>query len=138
LSQDPLGLAAGENLYSFAPNAFGWVDPLGLTCKNAAKKPSIFAKDKYNASTNQVFPKTQSVTRDGTKVLKEKFLGDDIVKVGPGKWRSADGTRQFRLKPGDYAGSHGAGPHARLEFLKPNQPGTKYIVEKNVHIPIVD
>jgi RHS repeat-associated protein len=38
LSQDPLGLAAGENLYSFAPNAFGWIDPLGLTCKNASKK----------------------------------------------------------------------------------------------------
>ncbi|MEA4950611.1 MAG: RHS repeat-associated core domain-containing protein, partial [Petrimonas sp.] len=32
ISEDPLGLAAGENLYSYAPNVWGWVDPLGL-CK---------------------------------------------------------------------------------------------------------
>ncbi len=31
ISQDPLGLAAGENLYAVAPNVQGWVDPLGLT-----------------------------------------------------------------------------------------------------------
>jgi len=34
ISQDPLGLAAGTNLYSYAPNVWGWVDPLGL-CKGA-------------------------------------------------------------------------------------------------------
>ncbi len=27
---DPIGLAGGENLYRFAPNVNGWVDPLGL------------------------------------------------------------------------------------------------------------
>jgi len=32
ISQDPLGLAAGVNVHDFAPNALGWVDPLGLTC----------------------------------------------------------------------------------------------------------
>jgi RHS repeat-associated protein len=30
ISQDPLGLAAGTNLYAYAPNVWGWVDPLGL------------------------------------------------------------------------------------------------------------
>ena len=31
---DPIGLAGGLNLYQYAPNALGWVDPLGLTkCK---------------------------------------------------------------------------------------------------------
>ncbi len=33
ISQDPLGLAAGENVYAFAPNVWGWADPLGLSCK---------------------------------------------------------------------------------------------------------
>jgi RHS repeat-associated protein len=37
VSQDPLGLAAGENVYVFAPNVQGWVDPLGLKCKRYAK-----------------------------------------------------------------------------------------------------
>ncbi len=33
ISQDPLGLAAGENVYAYAPNVWGWVDPLGLACE---------------------------------------------------------------------------------------------------------
>lgn len=38
ISQDPLGLAAGENIYAYAPNVWGWVDPLGLACEDASKK----------------------------------------------------------------------------------------------------
>ena len=29
---DPIGLAGGLNLYQYAPNALGWVDPWGLSC----------------------------------------------------------------------------------------------------------
>ncbi|MDN7673479.1 RHS repeat-associated core domain-containing protein [Burkholderia oklahomensis] len=31
ISQDPIGLEGGLNPYRYAPNMFGWVDPLGLT-----------------------------------------------------------------------------------------------------------
>jgi RHS repeat-associated protein len=31
ISQDPIGLMGGENLYSYGPNPTAWVDPLGLT-----------------------------------------------------------------------------------------------------------
>ncbi|MGZ5909849.1 MAG: RHS repeat domain-containing protein, partial [Reyranella sp.] len=34
VSRDPLSLRAGTNLHAFAPNPFGWIDPLGLTCKS--------------------------------------------------------------------------------------------------------
>jgi RHS repeat-associated protein len=30
-TQDPIGLNGGLNLYQYAPNPLGWVDPLGLT-----------------------------------------------------------------------------------------------------------
>ncbi len=30
VSQDPIGLKGGNNLYQYAPNPGGWVDPLGL------------------------------------------------------------------------------------------------------------
>lgn len=30
ISHDPLGLAAGENVYAYGPNVWGWVDPFGL------------------------------------------------------------------------------------------------------------
>lgn len=29
VSQDPIGLLGGGNLYTYAPNANGWLDPLG-------------------------------------------------------------------------------------------------------------
>ena len=29
-TQDPIGLQGGLNLYQYAPNPYGWVDPLGL------------------------------------------------------------------------------------------------------------
>nr|WP_280528322.1 RHS repeat-associated core domain-containing protein [Burkholderia diffusa] len=31
LSKDPIGLAGGINVYEYAPNPTGWVDPLGLS-----------------------------------------------------------------------------------------------------------
>ena len=33
ISQDPLGMLAGHNLYQYAPNVWNWIDPLGLNCK---------------------------------------------------------------------------------------------------------
>ena len=38
ISYDPIGLAGGFNLYQYAPNAVGWIDPLGLRCDSAADK----------------------------------------------------------------------------------------------------
>ncbi|CAI1683519.1 Cell wall-associated polypeptide CWBP200 [Serratia ficaria] len=34
-TQDPIGLRGGLNLYQYAPNPLGWVDPLGLTAVDA-------------------------------------------------------------------------------------------------------
>lgn len=32
ISQDPIGLVGGLNVYQYAPNTLGWIDPLGLSC----------------------------------------------------------------------------------------------------------
>lgn len=37
VTQDPVGLLAGENLYHYAPNAQGWIDPYGLSCATTKK-----------------------------------------------------------------------------------------------------
>ena len=34
---DPIGLMGGINTYQYAPNALGWIDPLGLSCSSDAK-----------------------------------------------------------------------------------------------------
>lgn len=31
ISKDPIGLLGGHNVYAYAPNPVGWIDPLGLT-----------------------------------------------------------------------------------------------------------
>jgi RHS repeat-associated protein len=35
---DPIGLSGGLNLYQYAPNALGWIDPWGLKCWSTARK----------------------------------------------------------------------------------------------------
>ena len=64
-------------------------------------------------------------------------------KIDSGKWRSLDGTRQFRVKPDDYLGNHGIGqptvpntPHVHFEFLTPKSNGNGFDVIKNIHVPI--
>ncbi|MNH03497.1 putative deoxyribonuclease RhsC [compost metagenome] len=37
LTQDPIGLAGGDNLYQYAPSPIGWIDELGLSCNSDAK-----------------------------------------------------------------------------------------------------
>ena len=36
INQDPIGLLGGLNCYQYAPNPTGWVDPLGLSCKEVS------------------------------------------------------------------------------------------------------
>ncbi len=48
--QDPIGVAGGLNLYAYAPNPLGWIDPLGLKCSHAAVNPKqthAMIKDKW-------------------------------------------------------------------------------------------
>ena len=37
LTQDPIGLIGGSNLYKYAPNPVNWIDPLGLTTVDCPK-----------------------------------------------------------------------------------------------------
>ncbi|WP_413531459.1 RHS repeat-associated core domain-containing protein, partial [Rahnella inusitata] len=46
---DPIGLAGGLNLYQYAPNALGWVDPWGL---NKSESPYHGRKPVYDAAAH--------------------------------------------------------------------------------------
>ena len=43
VSQDPIGLRGGMNLFEYAPNPVGWIDPFGLL-KSAKVHASLYAK----------------------------------------------------------------------------------------------
>jgi len=49
MQQDPIGLAGGLNLYQYAPNALGWIDPLGLTKCKPNKKTTYEGKSRRDA-----------------------------------------------------------------------------------------
>ena len=65
--QDPIGLAGGINLYQYAPNALGWVDPWGLSRECSGKtKPHFY-----------VGPAGPSATMPSTAYRYMRYLEDD-------------------------------------------------------------
>ncbi|AUX27693.1 uncharacterized protein SOCEGT47_082910 [Sorangium cellulosum] len=142
VSSDPIGLDGDINAFAYTNNAIGWADPLGLY-KSGPLNPNLLGKDKAGKKTKNLTEWRRCVSKSDLKGERNKFLGVDHVKVGEGKWRSRDGTRQFRIKPDDFLGKHGIGyptvtnaPHVHFEFLSPNKSGTGFDVTKNVHVPL--
>ena len=86
ISQDPLGLNAGLDLYLYAPNIWSWIDPLGLSCGNASSSlPSLKGK-----SETQI-----------RKTLSDNGFTQTRVSNSPARnetWRHMDGS-EVRIHP---------------------------------------
>nr|WP_071759620.1 RHS repeat-associated core domain-containing protein [Burkholderia ubonensis] len=81
VSKDPIGLAGGINVFQYAPNPTGWIDPLGLTSKTP---PACGCLDwsRINPKTGETTP--EHVMRHGEgipdrKVSHSVFAGDPIA-----------------------------------------------------------
>ena len=116
-------------------------DSLRKGYKSSSRSTNLLKRDKFTKKTQQLTEWRRSIDKGDIGNQRKLFLGDDYVKVGEGKWRSLDGSRQFRVKPDDYLGKHGIGrplvpntPHAHFEFLQPK--GNKFEVIKNIHVPL--
>lgn len=76
-----------------------------------------------------------TLSADEALTAGERWVGSgytEIGKPGSGVFRSADGTRQFRIDNGSITGAHKPGvPHVHLETVA---PGSKVPVANN-HIP---
>ncbi|WP_306475297.1 RHS repeat-associated core domain-containing protein, partial [Erwinia amylovora] len=62
-TQDPVGLAGGLNLYAYAPNPYGWVDPLGLAKCGASggyKTGDVDPHGKLSPGVNRALGHTNS------------------------------------------------------------------------------
>ena len=65
----------------------------------------------------------------------EKFLGENHTQAEKGRYVSADGLRQVRMKDVDILGKHAGGRHMNFDILKPDPLRSgKFIVEKKIHI----
>ena len=65
-TQDPIGLLGGVNNYQYAPNPVGWVDPLGLMCKEEIG--SLDGPDDFKAigldPLNEGIPANYDISKD--------------------------------------------------------------------------
>lgn len=97
ISQDPMGLEAGLNVYAYAPNVWTWTDPLGLKKHKANRvrktKKGSSRKYKYNMIENpgplaKVNPDAAATFASGKynmEVLKEDRIFYRGGKAGGGK-----------------------------------------------------
>ncbi|GKS06013.1 hypothetical protein PSTH1771_13375 [Pseudomonas syringae pv. theae] len=51
ITQDPIGLSGGDNLYLYAPNPYGWVDPWGLCNSSSGGANSVTSTAETGASS---------------------------------------------------------------------------------------
>lgn len=74
-------------------------------------------------------------TVDRALTTGQRFVGEGYREIAPGVFRSADGTRQFRMTDSDITGAHGRiGSHVHFEKFDPIT-GEQI---KNIHTPLID
>ena len=113
VTQDPIGLVGGDNLYSYAPNTNGWIDPWGWKCipnkvagtAREARAKEIFGK-RYGKQN--VLSERYLRTADG-KIAKDPLTGegrrlDFVVKNSDGSGTAKEITSLTADKLGNYQG----------------------------------
>ncbi|MEZ7772034.1 hypothetical protein O3682_11560, partial [Neisseria sp. 27098_8_112] len=77
VNQDPIRLSGGENLYAFALNIQGWVDPLGLA-KNRGRVQAQGTHLEESVSWDTDEPVTVKDVQDKLEELKRKLSKRDL------------------------------------------------------------
>ena len=91
VSQDPIGLAGGVNLYQYAPNLLSWVDPLGLARKCGHAE---HASELDYTKTNE-WSHGQPVYVNNKAPGKLKYITPDVDQHNGGFWKAADSLRNL-------------------------------------------
>ena len=88
---DPIGLAGGINLYQFAPNALGWVDPWGLTA--VSPKTILFSQD----SINIIFEDGRNVNSLIHRLINDPAYINEVEPIRKVRLRDLPANVQDRL-----------------------------------------
>ena len=86
ISQDPIGLAGGLNVYQYAPNPLGWVDPWGLTCIPNKVNGDV-REAKLLTRLQNIFGVENVISQRHLRNAQGKIVGlvDDEIKPGKTK-----------------------------------------------------
>ncbi|MFJ4353090.1 RHS repeat-associated core domain-containing protein [Pseudomonas sp. NPDC089428] len=80
VTQDPIGLQGGYNLYDYAPNSVSWIDPFGL-CKSAASGDKGRSKAMHDLERNGFKIVAEEVTM---KVNGSRVRADFVARDAQG------------------------------------------------------
>lgn len=82
-TQDPVGLRGGLNLYQYAPNPYGWVDPLGLTSSALAKSMEKAGTPRpANSAAHHIVPETAKGAKPARDILKRHDIDINAAENG--------------------------------------------------------
>ncbi|UCF93035.1 MAG: RHS domain-containing protein [Desulfobacterales bacterium] len=102
ISQDPIGLVGGSNLYRPFPNVWAWIDPFGLTCSISFDYAQDLARLLYQRS--RWMREIQRIARIRDMARQYRAIDDFITN-----YRRATGI-DIDVIPRHQAGQHGLGP----------------------------
>ena len=97
VSQDPIGLLGGDNLYQYAPNPSGWIDIFGLQKCGTFLKPIRHAEEHMTTSS---FNDARRIAQKKAGIFSMLTI-PFVQEIGPHKGRvtgssSLDGLRSWR------------------------------------------
>nr|WP_277422033.1 RHS repeat-associated core domain-containing protein [Citrobacter portucalensis] len=91
ITPDPIGLLGGLNLYAYAPNPLGWIDPLGLKCGDTTRVRHYTNRKGSNAISESGVIKAHDNGRVYLEPANKKPLSQIDVEakyqIGRGKGR---------------------------------------------------
>lgn len=68
ISRDPIELLGGSNVFQYAPNPIGWIDPWGLSCTSVSSK----AREAHNLAGGKI-PHPRAIRQSTVAVFEVKL-----------------------------------------------------------------
>ena len=137
---DPIELLGGLNLYQYAPNAFIWIDPLGLQCGGVRNRRQAFNKAKDLAG----IPRSQQPNRQWTVGNDPRRRGQRNYKYSKdlgshGRYYEYTDVYGHKKVIAEHtANPRASGPHVHVGQPKANSDARTYNFKKDRYLKIND